>query len=242
MLILGGCASNSVVNLSHYDEARPQFNLMEAEGVVGVIHEATFPVGNVDEAYGLRQDTALADGLLWGAYHFADGTDPVRQADHFLETVEARWRSGVATRKSAGVLLVLDFEQNDHYPGGTMRPEQAVAFIERIHERTGKYPGLYTNEHRVERVIDGPNVDPAVKRALSRCWLWIANYHYKPRHTEPWPSWSLWQYTGDGTCDLPRSAYPTRVANLRNVERNIFPGSKGAARSFWREHAWKPRG
>lgn len=240
LLLLGGCASNSVVNFSHYDEARPQFARMAREGIVGVIHEATFPVGQVDAAYADRQDAALADGLLWGAYHFADGTDPIRQADRFLATVAARWHAGGLGASAPGVLLVLDFEENDHYPGGSMRVGQAVAFVERIHERTGKYPGLYTNENRVKRVIDGPDVDPAVKLALSHCWLWIANYHHRPGHTAPWSRWSLWQYTGDGTCDLPRSAYPTGVGNFRNAERNIFPGSKSAVRAFWKEHAWQP--
>ena len=36
-------ASNTVVNLSHYDGMRPDFTRMRDEGVVGVIHEATFP-------------------------------------------------------------------------------------------------------------------------------------------------------------------------------------------------------
>ncbi len=240
LFLLGGCASNTVVNLSHYDEARPQFARMASEGIVGVIHEATFPVRRVDDAYANRQNTALADGLLWGAYHFADATDPVRQADHFLDTVASRWRESGGTRRSPGVLLVLDFEVNDHYPGGTMRVDQAVAFVERIHERTGKYPGLYTNENRVKRVIDSPTVDPALKRRLARCWLWIANYHHRPAHTAPWSRWSMWQYTGDGTCDLPRSSHPISLGGMKNAERNFFAGSASSLRSFWKEHAWQP--
>ena len=78
-------ASNSVVNLSHYDLMRVDFERMKSEGIAGVIHEATYPRFDRDSYYGSRQDAATRAGLLWGAYHFGDATDPVRQADHFLD-------------------------------------------------------------------------------------------------------------------------------------------------------------
>ena len=123
----------NVVNLSHYDMMRPDFDAMKRQGIVGVIHEATYPPFVRDPKYLDRQMGALQAGLLWGAYHYANGSDPIRQADHFLSVVSNAWaQANPATRPSAGVLLVLDFEKNGHYPGGTMRPEQAVAFVERI--------------------------------------------------------------------------------------------------------------
>src|SRR5438270_4601922 len=82
-------AGNAVVNMSHYDLVRADFVAMKSEGVVGVIHEATFPRYERDGRYRERQMSALQAGLLWGAYHFADGTDPIRQADHFLGIVGA---------------------------------------------------------------------------------------------------------------------------------------------------------
>ena len=109
-------ASNSVVNLSHYDLMRVDFERMKSEGIVGVIHEATYPRFDRDSYYGGRQDAATRAGLLWGAYHFGDATDPVRQADHFLDMVASQWRG--QNLRPDGVLLVLDFEKNDHYPGG----------------------------------------------------------------------------------------------------------------------------
>ena len=234
------CASNSVVNLSHYDTAKPDFTQMRREGIVGAIHEATFPGSQSDSFYGTRQMEAAQAGLLWGAYHFADATDPVRQADRFLSVVESRWKASKKANDAPGVLLVLDFEKNGHYPGGTMRVEQAVAFIERVHQRTGKYPGIYSGEYRIRDVINAPESSAGAKRALANCWLWVANYHYEPRVTAPWRGWDLWQYTGDGICDLPRSSHPTRLANFRQAERNIFRGSNEAVRSFWDSHGWNP--
>jgi lysozyme len=234
-------ASNSVVNLSHYDGMRPDFVRMKDEGIVGVIHEATFPRFDRDAQYPVRQQAATRVGLLWGAYHFGDGTDPMRQADHFLRVVELNWSNSRLEPRPAGILLVLDFEKNGHYPGGTMRVDQAVTFVERIHERTGKYPGLYGSENRLRAILNNARVSSTQRQILSNCWLWIANYHYQPRATEPWDQWHLWQYTGDGKCDLrPRSAYPKSVANIPKAERNIFRGSADGLRRFWAEHAWDP--
>jgi lysozyme len=233
-------ASNSVVNLSHYDSMHPDFGQMKSQGIVGIIHEATYPRFDRDALYLSRQQAATRVGLLWGAYHFGDATDPVRQADHFVRVVEAAW--GGAEPRPSGVLLVLDFEKNGHYPGGTMRPDQAVAFVQRIRERTGKYPGVYGSENRLRAVLNDAKVSSNQRQILARCWLWIANYHYEPRFTSPWSHWQLWQYTGDGKCDLPRRAYPKGIANIPRAERNIFQGSSAAAVAFWQEHAWQPGG
>jgi lysozyme len=242
-LPLCASASNCVVNLSHYDLMHPDFVTMKNQGIIGVIHEATYPRFDRDALYSNRQQAAISSGLLWGAYHFGDATDPVRQADHFLSTVSSSWsRQGLDPRAS-GVLLVLDFEKNGHYPGGTMRPDQAVAFVERIKERTGIYPGVYGSENRLRAVLNAPNVSAEHRRILSNCWLWVANYHWEPRHVDPWSHWQMWQYTGDGKCDLrPRSAYPKSIANARNAKRNMFRGSPSAAVAFWQEHAWQPGG
>src|SRR2546428_12370874 len=86
-LQLGAAATNAVVNLSHYDLMRPDFVRMKDEGIIGVIHEASYPGFERDAYYGSRQAAAMRAGLLWGAYHYGDATDPIQQADHFLRAV-----------------------------------------------------------------------------------------------------------------------------------------------------------
>jgi lysozyme len=243
-LLLPTCAlgANSVVNMSHYDLMRPDFGGMAREGVAGVIHEATFPRLERDARYAERQRAALEAGLLWGAYHFGDATNPVGQADHFLHTVTVA-RPGDPEKPRSGVLLVLDFEKNGHYRGGSMSVAQAVAFVERIKERTGKYPGLYGSEYRLRQMLYGSGATSAHRQILTNCWLWIANYHAEPRNTAPWRTWHMWQYCGDGKCDLrPRSMYPKSVANVRKAERNIFRGDNATLQTFWRANAWYPPG
>src|SRR5436190_17521660 len=180
-------SATKVLNLSHYDVMRPDFITMKRQGIVGVIHEATYPPFVRDPKYLDRQMGALQAGLLWGAYHYANGRDPIQQADHFLSVVSSAWaQANPAVRPSAGLLLVLDFEKNGHYPGGTMRADQAVAFVERIRERTGEYPGLYSGEYHLRQVLNSPKETTAQRAMLTKCWLWIANYHYEPRATAPW--------------------------------------------------------
>ncbi len=230
-------AGNHVVNLSHYDLMNVDFEQMKREGIVGVIHEASYPRFERDSYYGRRQTAATRAGLLWGAYHFGDATDPIRQAEHFLNTVSSNAR-GPAIHPN-GVLLVLDFEKNGHYPGGTMRVDQAVTFVERVRQRTGVYPGLYGSEYRLRQVLHAPKVSADQRDTLSRCWLWIANYHREPTSTAPWGHWTMWQYTGDGVCDLPRSTHPKGVANIKKAERNMFRGSSAALEEFWQQHSWQ---
>jgi len=186
-------------------------------------------------------------GLLWGAYHFGDGTNPIQQADHFLAVVGSSHPPANAPHEEEknrpGVLLVLDFEINGHYPGGSMSTAQAAAFAQRIKERTGKYPGIYGSEFRLRQMLYSGGASAAHRAVLSNCWLWIANYHNQPRYTSPWGHWDLWQYTGDGKCGLrPRNAFPISVANMRKAERNIFRGNNAELSAFWQEHAWFPSG
>src|SRR5437870_7973606 len=109
----GAFCGTSVVNMSHYDMMRPDVGSMKSQGIIGVIHEATYPPFARDPKYLDRQMGALQAGLLWGAYHYANASDPIRQADHFLNVVSNAWaQANPATRPSAGVLLVLDFEKN----------------------------------------------------------------------------------------------------------------------------------
>ena len=241
LLSASAWASNSVVNMSHYDLMRVDFERMREQGIVGVIHEATYPRNVRDAYYASRQRQATRAGLLWGAYHFANASNPVAQADFFLRTVSSAWYAADPSGRPQQVLLVLDFEKNGHYPGGTMRVDQAVSFIQRVHDRTGVYPGLYSNEHRIDTVLNNPRVTPAQKQILRRCWLWVANYHARPVSVAPWGRWTMWQYTGDGVCDLrPRSAYPIRAANIARAERNIFRGTPGDVHDFWNSRGWTP--
>jgi hypothetical protein len=52
-----------------------------------------------------------------------------------------------------------------------MTVAQAVAFVERIRERTGKYPGLYCSEYRLRQMLYGPGVTAPQRQTLGNSWL-----------------------------------------------------------------------
>src|SRR5690348_8016997 len=72
----GAFCGTNVLNMSHYDMMRPDFGALKSQGIVGVIHEATYPPFARDPKYLDRQMGALQAGLLWGAYHYANASDP----------------------------------------------------------------------------------------------------------------------------------------------------------------------
>src|SRR5258707_2475619 len=75
LFLIPVCAfsATNVLNLSHYDMMRPDFATMKRQGIVGVIHEATYPPFVRDPKYLDRQ---MGDGHvksshkahLWGMY------------------------------------------------------------------------------------------------------------------------------------------------------------------------------
>src|SRR5262245_23270604 len=105
----GAFAATNVVNLSHYDMMRPDFATMKRQGIVGVIHEATYPPFIRDAKYLDRQMGALQAGLLWGAYHYGNGRDQVRQADNFLSALYSNWARAIhAMLTNADVMIDTD--------------------------------------------------------------------------------------------------------------------------------------
>src|SRR5438874_1612604 len=103
---IGVSVLNAVIDISHHNGLNLDFNEARADGIIGVIHKATQGQANSDPMYAKNRDKARDAGLLWGAYHFASGSDGVTQAAHFLETI------GDPT----DTLMVLDFEPNPTGP------------------------------------------------------------------------------------------------------------------------------
>jgi lysozyme len=110
---------NVVVDTSHWNRDVDFAKLANA-GIIGVIQKVSQGQIGVDFTYNTNKPKALAAGLLWGAYHFGDGSDGVAQAEHFLSTVG----------DPSKTLLVLDFEFNR--TGPTMSLEEARAFVTHV--------------------------------------------------------------------------------------------------------------
>jgi lysozyme len=201
--------SNVIVDLSHHNGAVDLGRARDA-GIVGIIHKATQGESFADAAYAGNRKKAADAGLLWGAYHFGSGGDGVTQADFFL---------GVAAPDEE-TLLVLDLEDNPQGP--SMDLDTARAFVARVAEQTGRFPGLYSG-HYIKTLL-GTSKDPV----LAKCWFWLAQYGPTAVVPPNWERWTMWQYT-DGVL----GAEPRRVDGIGACDRNTFDGDEATLRAFW---------
>ncbi len=195
--------TDAIIDLSHFN-SNPNFTFAREAGILGVIHKATQGTTFIDQAYRVNRDAALAAGLLWGAYHFGDGTDGAAQADFFLDS----------TGPSRPGILVLDFEANPE--GSAMTVDQARAFVTRVQAITGRWPGLYGGEYMKQVLTDAK--DPV----LRNCWLWLAQYGEAAVVPANWTAWTLWQYTGSAT-----------VAGIGKCDRSRFNGNEADLETFF---------
>ena len=205
--------TNAVIDLSHFNNVTSFQSVREA-GIIGVIHKATQGLTGVDGTYGTRKPTALAAGLLWGAYHFGVNANAQKQADHFLDVVQP----------GPSDLMVLDFEPNAH--DGTMTLAQAEAFVQRIFQQTGRFPGLYSGQAFIKEQLSNKK-----NETLSNCFLWIARYSDQPPQvpTATWKTFTLWQYT-DGNL----GPQPHRVNGIATgCDRDKFNGDEAGLRQLW---------
>jgi len=200
---------NVVIDISHHN-GNVNLNRARDDGILGVIQKASQGQSNRDPTYKTNRKKANDAGLLWGAYHFATGSNGVHQAENFLEAVG----------DLAGVLLVLDFEPNP--TGPSMSLEEARAFVTHVRLHTGKTIGFYSG-HYIKQLL-GSGKDPI----LAECWFWLAQFGPTPAVPPNWPTWTMWQYT-DGAF----GPEPHKVNGVGRCDRDKFNGSEQQLRQLW---------
>ena len=200
---------NAVIDLSHHN-GNVDLTVAKGDGITGVINKATQGCQYRDPLYQRNRTQALDTGLLWGAYHFGVSADGVEQADFFLSTVQPDTKT----------LLVLDFEAN--VAGSSMDLTEAQAFVSRVHQETGRWPGLYGGQYLKELLGSQPDA------ILSNCWLWLAQYGPTAVLPPGWDKWTMWQYT-DGAVGPP----PHQVAGIGHCDRDFFNGTMADLTALW---------
>jgi len=210
----GKNCSDCVLNMSHHDKYNIDRSFKD-DGIMIVIHKAT-QGQSIDGKYALKSPQAFKAGLGWGAYHFASyegfdnesngfRNDPIKQARVFVATM-LKYRQP----NQKYVLPVFDLEAYtlNGKDGVHMSLHGACASIEEIHRLTGVWPGFYTGSYFTKEKLNGkvlaklydPQNATQIKRTLSNCWLWIAQYDNHPENPQlpqgaPWKEWTMWQYT-----------------------------------------------
>lgn len=157
---------------------------------------------------------AKEDGKLWGFFHYAEGLDPVAEADFFIR----HWRDGG--------LPVLDWEGGGNAAWGSTT--WCRRFVERVHERKGVWPVIYTGMDGCRQAGNCADV----------CPLWFAGYPVDanswdvPRfpYTIPvWGRYDIWQFTSGGNrLDRNTTAW-TREDWLKASGKESGMAEKGTA-------------
>src|SRR6185295_15689892 len=79
---------NAVVDISHHN-GDVDLETAKANGILGVIQKATQGQSGNDPTFKTNRTKANDAGVMFGAYHFATGSDGLKQAQHFLDVVDS---------------------------------------------------------------------------------------------------------------------------------------------------------
>lgn len=188
--------------------------------VVAIIHRAT--IGDrADRKYAERKIEAKKRGYKWGAYHLGKPGDPIKQADFFLDTV----------KPSPDDLIALDLESVD--AAKHMSFDEALIFIKRIREKTGRYPVIYANNEVTKTISEQYGVDDV----FAKTHLWYARFKKSvmdfPQGT--WKTYSLWQFSSEVNCSPEnRSACLYTVPGTEyDMDVDVYNGTIEELRSRW---------
>ncbi|MDM0107874.1 glycoside hydrolase family 25 protein [Variovorax sp. J22R24] len=201
-LVIDAFADNTIV----WDK------LQTERRVVAIIHKSTIGTTRIDSGYFARKAEAKQRGYLWGSYHWGLTGEPEAQADHYIDTV----------KPEAGELISLDLE--DATSDELMDAAEALRFIKRVKERTGRFPVLYTN-HASAKLISANfrNTD------FARTPLWYARFRSSVSDfpTGVWPTYSLWQFSSEILVQLP-------IPGTRpDIDVNVFNGTIAQLKAKW---------
>jgi lysozyme len=179
----------------------------EAGGMMVHLMKATQGSGAtafVDPTFVARAAATPAAGLLPGAYHYFDATDPGAQAALFLNVAASLPK------------LALDLEPDQ--ASETMQNNAAV-FVQLVYQATGEWPLLYTGRWSV--------VAP-VNPILFNCPLSLAEYGNNPICPPGWSEWKLWQHT-DGRV----GSFVAPVPGIGACDRSRFAGTPAELAQWW---------
>lgn len=165
-----------VVDVSHYQ--RPEncnWTTARDYGICGTIIKASQGSVAVDPAFATHMWDAYQAGIpLLGAYHFLDDSDPVKQANHFLDVVSDDFGGNLTDR-----LLALDLEGNPMGASETVAAAGEVA--QAIFTTISRWVVLYVGRYGPDGKGTGlPNA------TLCNSDLWLPSYGTVPRLPKGW--------------------------------------------------------
>lgn len=225
-----GPVTNQIIDISVH-QAVVKLKELKRSGIQAVIHRASLGADFADKKYKERAHEANStQDLLWGAYHFATGSDAITQADFFIENAKSQGNELL--------LLALDLEKNPAANGTTVTLAIAEAIVNRIYNEIGLVPLIYGNNNFLGDLIK----DIKKGSILFKCPLWVASWRdgRDPTMTKlktVWPEWKIWQYTdgkAGGNPKGPIHGIYDKDGNLTSCDRDRFnPKGNESLYSWW---------
>lgn len=171
------------------------WTVVKASGIDFAFVKATQSTNYVNPSFVYNWRGIQNVGMVRGAYHFAGLDDPIAEANHFCDTVQAAggWVPG------DGMVLDLETGRGD-------LSSWADQFLQRVHVRSGLPGTLYSGAYFF--TAHNLTAVPAIR--------WVAAYGSRPGI-----NYNLWQYTdratvpGLGTTVVDCSSFDGSIDQLR---------------------------
>ncbi len=216
--------TTGIIDVASY-EAGGDLNAAVISGVHAIFAKPTQGKDFHDKSFPkfMQESRAIQNAgtpLLIGAYHFGSnsiGGDV--QADFFMDSVAPFGQD---------ILLALDLERNPDLRGGTMSVDNARAFVQRVKDRTGRWPVLYSGASFLRDYFH------TEKDTIGCCPLWIAQYGEEPHNiAAAWPTYWLWQYTNGHQGPADQVRYPRLTPGFGKIDRSVFRGDLATLTVGW---------
>jgi GH25 family lysozyme M1 (1,4-beta-N-acetylmuramidase) len=178
------------IDVSHWQGAIDWVKVA-ASGRTFAFAKATEGVSFVDDQYARNKAGAIANGMLFGAYHFArPGTnDPIAEADWFVSHIGLQH----------GMLVpALDLEVTGGL-GPTALTNWTKAWLQEVTTKAGVKPMIYASPSFWRNNLN----DTSWFADNGYSILWVAHWNVSspsvPGNNWGGHSWTFWQYSSDGT-------------------------------------------
>lgn len=140
-----------------------------------------------DAKYAVKKSECKKLGFKWGSFHVGTAGDPIAEADFYLATA----------KPAKNEVMALDLE--DISKREYMDLNGAQRFIERIKEKTGRYPLLYVTGSTHQAIVENPGTESI----FAKTGIWYVRncrsiYCYFPNKV--WQTYTLWQFASEINC------------------------------------------
>ncbi len=216
--------------------------ILKEKRIKGIVHKLSEEDSSI---FYKRRKEAYQNNLLFGSYYLPKhNTDGKKQADEYLKLIGKKY---IKTE-----FLALDFEMHKTTKE-FISPYNAYLFVNRIYEKTGRYPHIYSSLTNIKKLENS-----LYSQTFKKCKLWfialtkdgnVANNFEKQsndsnKNSKIWTTYSLWQFGCEMNCcsendekqeeDSTKKPCFYKVKELEcGIDYNIFNGNNEELIKMW---------